>query len=201
MENINNDIYIKGSIDPIPIKGAEIVINQMKNSTCKINKQGNKGTGFLCKLNYKMNYMPFLVTNYHVLNNEDLEYNKEIIISFNDIKEAKIIKIESNRIIYTNEILDVSLIEIKENLDGIDLNNCLELDDIINTDDEYLNDIYEKKSIYLLHYPKGENVVVSYGLLSKIKEKKIYHLCNTENGSSGGPILSLNSYKVIVIHR
>jgi len=35
---------------------------------------------------------------------------------------------------------------------------------------------------------------------SIIDNKKIYHFCNTEDGSSGGPILSLEGFKVIGIH-
>ena len=55
------------------------------------------------------------------------------------------------------------------------------------------------KSIYILHYPKGK-LNVSYGLLKNIIDNKIFHFCNTEEGSSGGPILSLETFKVIGIH-
>ena len=60
--------------------------------------------------------------------------------------------------------------------------------------------MYAKKSIYVIHYPKEDNVAVSYGLISQINEKDIFHLCSTEVGSSGAPILSLKSFKVIGIH-
>ena len=33
------------------------------------------------------------------------------------------------------------------------------------------------------------------------KGKKIFHYCDTQNGSSGSPILSLDSLKVIGVHR
>ena len=59
---------------------------------------------------------------------------------------------------------------------------------------------YKKQSIYLLHYIKSQEVEVSYGKILDINEHKIRHLCNTENGSSGSPILSLKSFKVIGIH-
>ena len=58
---------------------------------------------------------------------------------------------------------------------------------------------YKKKSIYILHYPNKR--YVSYGLINElIKYKTIKHYCNTEYGSSGSPILSLNSYKVMGVH-
>ena len=51
-----------------------------------------------------------------------------------------------------------------------------------------------------MHYPKGENVEVSYGILLDIKDAYIRHLCNIDYGSSGAPILSLKTFKVIGIH-
>ena len=42
--------------------------------------------------------------------------------------------------------------------------------------------------------------MVSYGLITDIREKQIYHICNTDNGSSGSPILSLSNNKLIGIH-
>ena len=58
----------------------------------------------------------------------------------------------------------------------------------------------QKKSIYILHYPKDKKLV-SYGLMKDVLDgKKINHYCNTEDGSSGSPILSLNNYKVIGVH-
>ena len=63
-----------------------------------------------------------------------------------------------------------------------------------------MDNFYKKKSIYTLNYPKGKNIVVSYGLIKYIKEKEILHLCNTELGSSGSPLLLIDSCKVIGVH-
>ena len=53
---------------------------------------------------------------------------------------------------------------------------------------------------YILHYPKRE-LNVSYGLINNILDTKIIsHYCRTEEGSSGSPILSFKSFKVIEIH-
>ena len=43
-------------------------------------------------------------------------------------------------------------------------------------------------------------MLVSYGLLNRINQKLIYHTCNTEQGSSGSPILSLNTFKAIGVN-
>ena len=42
---------------------------------------------------------------------------------------------------------------------------------------------------------------MSYGLLSSIDNNEIKHICSTENGSSGSPILNLETNKVIGIHK
>lgn len=65
----------------------------------------------------------------------------------------------------------------------------------------------DKKSIYIIHYPKNVNenkhVYCSFGILNEIKENKseINYLCSTEKGSSGSPILSLDTREVIGLHK
>ena len=116
-------------------------------------------------------------------------YNKEQNIE-------KKIRIDEFRkkltILNEEEGIDITIIEIKPNRDKI--NNFLEIDDKI------LELECKRKSIYILHYPK-DKLLVSYGLIKNILDgKKISHYCNTENGSSGSPILSLNNFKVIGVH-
>ena len=76
----------------------------------------------------------------------------------------------------------------------------MNIDEDINKDRDILNLTFRMKSVYILHYPKGNNIHVSYGLLKGIDEKELNHLCSTEEGSSGSPILSLDNFKVIGIH-
>ena len=64
----------------------------------------------------------------------------------------------------------------------------------------YFKSEYENESIYILNYIDGENIYSSYGLLNSIDDFKISHKCNTDNGSSGSPILSLKNNKVIGVH-
>ena len=61
---------------------------------------------------------------------------------------------------------------------------------------------YEGKSIYLLHYPHGLKAECSTGIIKSLDENNqlIRHLCPTETGSSGSPILNLSNCKVIGIH-
>ena len=56
-----------------------------------------------------------------------------------------------------------------------------------------------RKSVYILHYSKGK-LHLSFGLINDKIGSKINHFCNTEVGSSGSPILSLESYKIVGIY-
>ena len=198
-ENIKEN-NIKESPIPISLEESLKIINQMKNSICRIYTTENTGTGYFCKINYNSKLIPFLITNNHIINKENIENNKTIKISVcngeknNDFKS---LIINIGRKICRNEELDVTLIEIKPNVDRIKINSCLELDDDINE-----NNINEKlyNSIYILHYPKDKSISVSYGLISEINGREIKHLCNIEYESSGSPILSLKNLKVIGIH-
>ena len=61
---------------------------------------------------------------------------------------------------------------------------------------------YIKESIYVLQYK--EEKLVLYEILKNIMEDKNYdfsHLCYTEKGSSGSPIINLKKNKVIGIHK
>ena len=54
----------------------------------------------------------------------------------------------------------------------------------------------------MLHYPGGKKVNVSYGTIKSIEQKTQYdfiHLCSTESGSSGAPILYITSNSEIVV--
>ena len=178
----------------------EIIGQQKDKSICKIMKNENPiGTGFLCYVigEYK-NKRKALITAYHVLGKEDLKIGNEIKLVFNDNKE-KIIKLEDSRRIYANEIDDITIIEILDN-DNLNKNILLELDDsIYNTNINFKN--YEDKSIYILHYPQGMFANFSCGVIKKIENNTISHSCATEHGSSGAPILNLDTLKVIGIHQ
>ena len=198
--SINEEIFTGLSPDPISIEGTERILGQMRNSICKICKEnGQKGTGFFCLIPIKNNHLlPVLITNNHVLNKEDINNKKVIKVTLNDDKDFANIIIDESRKKFTSSELDVTIVEIKPKVDQI--KNFLEVDPDINTNENILEELYKKKSIYLLHYPKGKNINVSYGLSIGVKETEIYHICNTEEGSSGSPIISLNSFKVIGIH-
>jgi len=199
--DINPEIYFDKSTIPVSFENTEKILFQMKNCICKIYKnKGETGTGFFCEIPYQSKLLKVLITNNHVLNEDDLKNDNIIKYTLKGDKQIRKIKIDNKiRKIYTSKELDISFIEIKENEDNI--NEYLEIDEeLINQNEEYIETTYKNKSIYLLHYPSGKDIVVSYGNLDKIKNEQINHFCNTSKGSSGSPILSLDTLKVIGIH-
>ena len=116
------------SPEPISLRQTENILEQMKsNSICRIN---DKGTGFFVKIPYKSKLLPVIITTNHIINEEDIQGNRNISILLNNDKKIKTIKLDNNRLKYTNEKLDIAIIEIKENEDNLNI-KYLELDDDI----------------------------------------------------------------------
>ena len=198
MEGRIDEGEITGTIDAISLENIVKITEQMKTSICQIHAGNKKGTGFFCKIQYEGKNIPVLMTNYHVISDDFLQNNKKIKISINNGEKYDTIKVNENSKIYSsirNEY-DIMIIELEEKKD---IYHYLELDEhLFDKDSE---DIYEDKSIYILHYPKGDKVHVSYGYgIQKLDEYYIKHLCNTESCSSGSPIMNLKTNKVIGIH-
>jgi hypothetical protein len=173
------------------------IMNQLNTCVCKINKlNGDNATGFFCKIPFSYSYLPVLITNNHVLNEEDIKVNRIIKCSLKDGEIEKQIIINESRITFTNKDLDVTIIEIFPEIDGI--KDFLEVDETINE----LN-LKEKikDAIYILQYPDG-NSSYSCGVLDKESSSQdIIYSCSTSDGSSGAPILYLIGYKVIGVHK
>ena len=171
---------------------------EMSKCICKL--YGNTiGTGFFCKIKYKNDLIPVLITNYHVIDDNYLKNKKELKIYIND--KSKMININENSIIYSSykDKYDIIIIKLNE-YDIYDINNYLEIDkNIFNINSE---NTYKDEPIYILHYPNSGQASISYGNgIEKISEYNIKHKCNTQPGSSGGPILNLLTNKVIGIHK
>ena len=178
----------------------EYISNQAKKSICKIKSENNTdGVGFLCIIPFpkRFNLFTVLITNNNILNKNDISNGKKIIIS-NDIIQ-KTILIDDSRKTYTNEIYDVTFIEILEN-DKIDANSFLDID--FEFFEKNPNEKYDKKYIYLLYKNFYNNSSYSLGKLKSMSpENFIIEFKSNQMELSGGPILNLLNYKVIGIYR
>ena len=184
--------------EAIPLRDADYKYKSKITCICRI--KGNlAGTGFFCKIKFEGKLTPVLITNYHVVNDDFMNQNtkltfyvkddvKDVLHSINIDKDSKIYSSTENK-------YDMMIIRLKEG----EVNNYLEIDE--NIFDNSVDD-YKNENIYILHHPNVEEAKISFGSgIKQVNDYDIKHLCHTEPGSSGGPILSRITNKVIGIHK
>ena len=166
---------------------------RLSNCICKIiGNEGKMGTGFFSKISS----IRVLITNYYVIDDNCMKNKKKLKVYIKD--DYKIINIDEKSKIYSSmrNIYDIMIIKLKDDK----INNYLEIvQNIFKYNSEHS---YKDEQIYILHYPNGDKASLLYWIgIEKINEYDIKRLCNTESGSSGGPILSKTTNKVIGIHK
>ena len=120
------------------------------------------------------------------------------------IWNEKKIKLDINNlsIKYFQKPKDITIIELK-NIEDI-YNDVLFLDFDVNYIAKGYN-IYKDADIFSIHHPFGEDAVCASGKITEINGYEFDHNMPTEHGSSGCPILLLNSnvnfIQVIGIHK
>ena len=182
-------------IKPVNIEGTNKILEQMSNCICKVKNNQIIGTGFFCKIPYKNNTkINVLITSYQIINESYFNQNNSINLLLEDYNQLKLINIDPTRNIYFNKEYNTTIIELKA-YDNI--NNYLELDD--NLFGNNIKSIFEKESLYILHYFNSAKAIVSYGILNKLNGYKINHSSFINSGSNGAPILNLTNNKVIGI--
>ena len=189
---------IKGQQEAIPLNKI-LKIGQKK--VCKIKCSNNgTGSGFFCNIIDEWNPLRALVTNRHVLNEEDLKPGKKISFSKNDDEDQYVLEIDEERKVFTSKKYDVTIVEIRKE-DNIKPDSFFDIDE--NVYDPNYN--FKDKLIILLHYPKGDEMSLSTGSIKQVgvdeKNYEIYHLCSSDRGSSGGPLINIKDYKVLAIHK
>ena len=200
-EYLIKEKHLENQAGSIPLKWFRPLENILKTHICKIYpNDGSRGTGFFCNIpNSGKNTLKVLMTNNHVLKEEDIVPGKTIYFTLNnDTKDYKLL-IDKSRKIYTNKTFDITIIEIKKD-DKIDDNSFFDIDRKIFTENAYI--FFQKKQVFLMHYPNGKEMEVSPGTIRNIdaENTKIDHLCDTSTGSSGSPIINRDNFLIIGIH-
>ena len=201
--NVEKEGILEGHGNPVT-KNEILNLFEMEKSMCKIIfekienneiKKG-KGSGFFCEIdNFPIKYALF--TNNHVLDENNLQKGCIINIEYKDKKKIikKKIKINEERKVYTNKDMDYTCIEILKT-DGI--KEFFKIDRILFSDNK---NCLKNTDIFILQYPKGNELSFSYGKILSIKGEKIIHSAATEHGSSGSPIIRRNDeYCIIGLH-
>ena len=197
-------VQIEQKIDNYPEsvnkEKTKTIFKQMESCIGKIyTGEGKSGTGFFCCVPYENEEKKVFITNYHIINEKFIKEKDKIKLGIDNDHITIDIPIEKDAKIYLSpeKKNDLVIIEIK-NTNNLQKIEFLKLDDKLLTENP--ESIYEtKNSIYIIQYPR--EVCVSYGIVKKINDNKIQHLCWTDKGSSGSPILSLETMKVIGVHK
>ena len=196
MEGRVDESYFPGTKKAEPLD--ETKYKEKGKCICKISR-GLMGTGFFSKIDYEGKTIPVLITNYHVIDDDFINKNKKLTFYING--DSHTIDINKEIVIYssTQKKYDIMIIKLK----GYEGYNFLEIDNNIFKDGSL--ETYKNQGIYILHYPGyKEKAQISFGKgIEKIREDidDIKHLCHTDNGSSGSPLLCMATNKVIGIHR
>jgi len=194
--NNNNNIFGE---KPIELSKKE-KLKYMENYICKVIGDKIVGTGFFFKVKGITELIPVLITNYHIINDEYLGKNNFLKVYIKG--NYQLIKINKESKLYSSERDKYDIMIIKLNDDKDAINNYLEIERKIFENDSLLT--YKKEDIYILHHPKSMSgkACISYGKgIELINKYDIKHFCYTDIGSSGGPIISLSTNKVIGIHK
>lgn len=184
----HNQAHIPGNHRSIPLPLLRKIVSQYKYA-CKIINENILGTGFFCRIHL----IPVLITCNHVF---DSNFKEKIHIKVDE--RYYDLLLDNQRFIYTSKKYDTTMIEIKDD-DGLSMVKFLEIDKNIYGINikKFLKDL----SVYILHHEKGGELKYSPGTISLTEGINLYYTCQTEPGSSGGPIINTNSLKVIGIHK
>jgi len=162
----------------------------------KIEEKENFGTGFFCY--FPLKQMRVLITNNHIIDQNFLDKEEELIIYLEEKKKQEkiIIDLNSERFKITNKELDYTIIEILDE----DL-----IDDFFEVDENKMkNENFINESVFNLQFCKGEYLNVSFGKIiaaNKNGPRFFLYDAGTEEGSSGSPIISINGGKIIGLHK
>ena len=179
---------------PIELKNMKRYFEK-EDAVCKLITGNGTGTGFFCKFIINNKPMKALFTNNHVLKEDLIKNNSNILIRHND--EIKEIKLTSNRFKFTNEEYDYTCIQI---FDNESYNDFFEIDDNINCNNP--DHQYRNKLCVLFQFPGEEDLSFGEGIIKGIiNDYQIIHNITSDKGSSGSPIVLSDNLKVIGIHR
>ena len=178
----NNGKKKEDKIIEIDEKKRECICNIEQEIKKKDKKKEVIGLGFLCNIPSK-NMKAFITYN-HVIDSEFLN-NEQKILYYNHKKEKKEINIKLDRYKYTNEKIDITIIEI---IEQDNIKNYLELDDCINSRN------YNNKEILYIQF--NEDIINN--IQSKIIKKEEGYVIN--NACKEGVILLKKNLKIIGVY-
>ena len=96
----NKELNPNGICDSIYTESLPIIMEQAKESVCKIVKtNGETGTGFLCKIPFPDSFtlLPAFITCNHIVEKKDIIGGSKIELSFNNDQNKIILTLDKSR--------------------------------------------------------------------------------------------------------
>ena len=184
------------------LKSIDRTISKVCKSICKIEITTSFGTikrtGFLLAIWVEQKRFYFLMSNEHVIKNELLYNNINIMISYDfEFKSANINLNDNKRYMksFIDIGLDITVVEILEK-DKISKNYFLSPEKEKRINNKLINN-----PIYITQYPGDRELMYAKGKIKEIKKYEFIHLTKTMKGSSGSPIFLDNRIYVMGIHK
>ena len=177
-------------------------IEDLYKSLCKIIIGNAVATGFFfiskVKLKGRKYKGHFLLTNYHVISDDNINSKQKIEIYLEYINEKREIELDREKrfIISFPKPVDITIIAILETDNLKNKIKYLKRDYLYGK--EYST--YLSNDILIFHHPKGKDAVCSMGKIIRIDDYKFFHNAFTNRGSSGSAIILADSFKIIGIH-
>ena len=183
----NDKSSIKSALNEEKVKECEnltakknkILLEKVDNSVCEIIKENGYGSGFICRIRYEKEEIYCLIANNHVITREMIICKDNIEIRVNN--KIKKISLNRNRRIWTDEEIDFTCIEIKEEDKIIEKENIFEIDKN-NYNKEYDIEEYDKRGIVIPLIGVTKEIELPQGVIYYIEKNKemFWHNCKIE---------------------
>eukprot|EP00795_Rhopilema_esculentum_P013563 gene13563-4451_t len=188
---LKDEVILKGNSDGFQCTER---LTKCKDAVCCIRALDGinvrHGTGFFAKLDIKGVEMKCIVTNNHVLPTEETARNGNATFYYEGSATGLDIKLEPDKLFYTHQILDYSLIGCDS--DTIETSLCITPLEFVNIqgniDDE----------VFIFQHPYGESKKVSYQKITDIQPPFVFYKADTDDGSSGSPVFK--KFQLLALH-
>ena len=177
-------------------------LKDIAKSVGKITIGKTSGTGFFIDLSKNEKKFTFLITNQHLIEEENNEPKKKIEFIYNNNNDKLELELDKDkRLIYNfkGEIgIDSTVVEILP--DDKVLEDLFLKTELIYID--HRNELKDKE-IYIIQFPEEKEKELKYseGKILSILNTEFTHNATTLESSSGSPIILKNTKKIIGIHK
>ncbi|PFX22942.1 uncharacterized protein LOC111333589 [Stylophora pistillata] len=155
-----------------------------------------RGTGFLSRLTKLKSFAEVygVFTNNHVLGTENEAEKAYATFGYEGSNKGEKVKLKPDIMFRTNKDLDYTFVGVnKEDFDGLNLT----IEPILVEPEPELK---KGENVMIIQHPKGQPKHFSQEKILNVEKPFVFYKADTENGSSGSPVLTSEGLVLIAIH-